>query len=102
MASIGKVANTQQQPAIRVREKIPARKRERSVPDPQPGSTSPEPLYRILEGSTPKLLEDKVTEAIADGWKVHGSPSLSVNGATSNVRYIQAMVRTGSIVSQPW
>jgi hypothetical protein len=100
MSSKSKLPQTA--PPIRVRKELPAKKKEGSVPDPKPGSTPSGPLYRILEESSAKLLEEKVAEAITEGWKVHGSPSVTVSGAASNARYIQALVRTGAIISQPW
>lgn len=51
--------------------------------------------YRYLTGPDDSSFCDRVTEALNDGWTLHGSPTLAFNGDTGTMVCGQAIVRTG-------
>jgi len=47
--------------------------------------------YKLLEGSSEKVLSEKVRESICEGWQPYGSPSVAKGN--TNVVFIQAVVK---------
>ena len=39
------------------------------------------PIYRCLTGPDDEAFCKRVSQALADGWRLHGSPSLAFDGA---------------------
>ncbi len=50
--------------------------------------------YRFLTGPDDSSFCDKVTEALADGYELHGSPTLTYDSDTARVICGQAVIRT--------
>ena len=38
------------------------------------------PAYRLLTGRDDHAFCERVSQALADGWRLHGSPALTFNG----------------------
>ncbi len=51
--------------------------------------------YRYLTGPDDSSFCDRVTEALNDGWELHGSPTLAFDSDTGQMTCGQAIVRTG-------
>ncbi len=49
--------------------------------------------YRLLTGEDTPAFCRKVTEALADGWELHGSPAYAWDAANGVMRCAQAVVR---------
>ncbi|MDP2731515.1 MAG: DUF1737 domain-containing protein [Hoeflea sp.] len=50
-------------------------------------------LYRFLTGPDDNAFCHKVSLALSKGWQLHGSPSLSFNGATGLMHCGQAVTK---------
>jgi hypothetical protein len=50
--------------------------------------------YRMLTGPDDRAFCDRVTEALNDGWELHGDPQLTFDAAKGLVICGQAIVRT--------
>jgi hypothetical protein len=51
-------------------------------------------LYRLLTGPDDASFCHKVTEALNNGWSLHGSPSYSFDADAYAMRCAQAVVKT--------
>lgn len=49
--------------------------------------------YRLLTGEDSSAFCHKVTEALAKGWQLHGSPAYAPDAATGTMRCAQAVVK---------
>lgn len=49
--------------------------------------------YRLLTGEDSAAFCHKVTEALAKGWELHGSPAYAFDAATGRMRCAQAVVK---------
>ncbi|PRX33745.1 hypothetical protein SAMN05216257_104339 [Meinhardsimonia xiamenensis] len=49
--------------------------------------------YRLLTGPDDSSFCHKVTEALARGWELHGSPAYAHDPATGTMRCAQAVVK---------
>ncbi len=49
--------------------------------------------YRLLTGEDSSAFCHKVTEALAKGWQLHGSPAYAHDPATGTMRCAQAVVK---------
>ena len=49
--------------------------------------------YRLLTGEDTSAFCHKVTEALAQGWALHGSPAYAHDPATGRMRCAQAVVK---------
>lgn len=38
------------------------------------------PIYRLLTGQDDHHFCERVSQALADGWRLHGSPAITFNG----------------------
>ncbi len=52
------------------------------------------PAYRLLTGKDDHVFCERVTDALAQGWRLYGSPSITFNGEHCVVA--QAVVRGAS------
>jgi hypothetical protein len=50
-------------------------------------------LYRLLTGEDSSEFCHKVTQALADGWTLHGSPAYAAEPATGRMRCAQAVTK---------
>ena len=50
-------------------------------------------LYRYLTGPEDATFCHRVSEALSNGWELHGSPALSFNAATGEMVCGQAVVK---------
>ena len=50
-------------------------------------------LYRLLTGEDTSAFCHKVSEALANGWKLHGSPSYAWDHANGVMRCAQAVTK---------
>ena len=49
--------------------------------------------YRLLTGEDSSVFCHKVTEALAKGWQLHGSPAYAHDPQTGTMRCAQAVVK---------
>ncbi len=49
--------------------------------------------YRLLTGDDTSAFCHKVTEALAKGWELYGSPAYAYDAATGKMRCAQAVVK---------
>ena len=49
--------------------------------------------YRLLTGPDDSSFCHKVTEALAKGWSLHGSPAYATDPATGAMRCAQAVIK---------
>ena len=49
--------------------------------------------YRLLTGPDDSAFCHKVTEALAKGWRLHGSPAYAYDQASGEMRCAQAVVK---------
>lgn len=54
--------------------------------------TSDRPRYRLLTGTDNREFCDRVSAALADGYKLHGSPSITFDSETNTTVVAQAIV----------
>ena len=50
------------------------------------------PIYRLLTGKDDRAFCDRVSEALAQGWRLYGSPTLSWDADQRCMRAAQAVV----------
>ena len=57
-------------------------------------STPPDdkPTYRLLTGRDDRAFCDRVSEALAQGWRLYGSPSITYDGGMDCIKVAQAVV----------
>ena len=57
-------------------------------------STPPDdkPVYRLLTGKDDRAFCDRVSEALAQGWRLYGSPSMTYDGGMDCIKVAQAVV----------
>lgn len=57
-------------------------------------STPPDdrPIYRLLTGQDDRAFCDRVSEALAQGWRLYGSPSLAWDQEAGCMKAAQAVV----------
>ncbi|TCD15951.1 DUF1737 domain-containing protein [Oricola cellulosilytica] len=51
-------------------------------------------LYRLLTGPDDSSFCHKVSEALAKGWTLHGSPAYAFDAVTHQLRCAQAVVKS--------
>lgn len=49
--------------------------------------------YRLITGDDTAAFCDRVSAALADGWRLHGSPSYAFDSANGVMRCAQAVTR---------
>lgn len=57
-------------------------------------------IYRFLTGEDDAAFCHKVTKALSEGWKLHGSPSYAHDPASGKMRCGQAVTRL--VADQPY
>lgn len=63
-------------------------------PPPPKTRTSPAMIaYRLLTGKDNSSFCHKVSAAIAAGWQLHGSPTMTFNAATGEIACGQAVIK---------
>ncbi len=57
-------------------------------------STPPDdkPIYRLLTGRDDRAFCDRVSEALAQGWRLYGSPAMSFDALNGETKVAQAVV----------
>ena len=50
-------------------------------------------IYRFLSGEDDSLFCHKVTKALSEGWKLHGSPTYAFDAVTQKMRCGQAVTK---------
>jgi len=50
------------------------------------------PIYRLLTGKDDRAFCDRVSEALAQGWRLYGSPAMTFDAAEGGVKVAQAVV----------
>ena len=50
------------------------------------------PCYRLLTGKDDRAFCERVSEALAQGWRLHGSPAMSYDADAGYVKVAQAVV----------
>ena len=50
------------------------------------------PVYRLLTGKDDRAFCDRVSEALALGWRLHGSPTLAWDTENNCMKVAQAVV----------
>jgi hypothetical protein len=50
------------------------------------------PIYRLLTGKDDRAFCERVSEALAQGWRLYGSPSISWDIADNCMKAAQAVV----------
>ncbi len=58
-------------------------------------------LYRLLTAEDTSAFCHKVTEALARGWALHGSPAYAFDAAAGVMRCAQAVTKTVSVPYAP-
>ena len=56
------------------------------------------PIYRLLTGKDDHAFCERVSEALAQGWRLHGSPSIAWDGEAGAMKAAQAVVWGGADV----
>ncbi|MEM8789833.1 MAG: DUF1737 domain-containing protein [Pseudomonadota bacterium] len=51
--------------------------------------------YRLLTGEDDAAFCHKVTQALADGWRLYGDPAYAFDAATGSMRCAQAVTKHG-------
>ncbi len=57
--------------------------------------------YRLLSGEDTSAFCHKVTAALAQGWRLHGSPAYAFDAASGTMRCAQAVVKEVSGTYDP-
>ncbi len=52
-------------------------------------------IYRCLTGKDDKAFCERVSQALEEGWRLHGSPSLTFDSLNGEVKVAQAVVWPG-------
>jgi hypothetical protein len=50
------------------------------------------PIYRLLTGKDDRAFCDRVSEALAQGWRLYGSPSIAWDTESNSMKAAQAVV----------
>ena len=50
------------------------------------------PIYRLLTGKDDRAFCDRVSEALAQGWRLYGSPSIAYDPQSHGMKAAQAVV----------
>lgn len=50
------------------------------------------PVYRLLTGKDDRAFCDRVSEALAQGWRLYGSPTISWDTENNSMKAAQAVV----------
>jgi len=50
------------------------------------------PIYRLLTGKDDRAFCERVSEALAQGWRLYGSPSITYDGGMDCIKVAQAVV----------
>ena len=50
------------------------------------------PVYRLLTGKDDRAFCDRVSEALAQGWRLYGSPAMSYDALNGCMKVAQAVV----------
>lgn len=50
------------------------------------------PIYRLLTGKDDRAFCDRVSEALAQGWRLYGSPAMSYDPVAECTKVAQAVV----------
>jgi hypothetical protein len=50
------------------------------------------PIYRLLTGKDDRAFCERVSEALEQGWRLYGSPSLTFDSASGEMKVAQAVV----------
>jgi hypothetical protein len=56
------------------------------------GPPDDKPVYRLLTGKDDRAFCERVSEALAQGWRLYGSPSLAWDGDAGCMKTAQAVV----------
>ena len=61
----------------------------------EPGMCTPpddRPIYRLLTGADDRAFCERVSEALAQGWRLYGSPAMTYDTANGTIKVAQAVV----------
>jgi len=50
------------------------------------------PIYRLLTGKDDRAFCERVSEALAQGWRLYGSPAMTWDGGMDCIKVAQAVV----------
>ncbi len=50
------------------------------------------PIYRLLTGKDDRAFCDRVSEALAQGWRLYGSPTIAWDTESNSMKAAQAVV----------
>ena len=50
------------------------------------------PIYRLLTGKDDRAFCERVSEALEQGWRLHGSPAMSYDALNGCMKVAQAVV----------
>jgi hypothetical protein len=50
------------------------------------------PIYRLLTGKDDRAFCERVSEALAQGWRLYGSPTMTYDGGMDCIKVAQAVV----------
>jgi len=50
------------------------------------------PIYRLLTGLDDRVFCERVSEALAQGWRLYGSPAMTYDASTGNIKVAQAVL----------
>lgn len=56
------------------------------------GPPAGRPVYRLLTGKDDRAFCERVSEALAQGWRLHGSPVMTADPENGGVKVGQAVV----------
>lgn len=56
------------------------------------GPPDGKPVYRLLTGRDDRAFCERVSEALAQGWVLYGSPTIAIDAAEGGVKVAQAVV----------
>ena len=61
---------------------------------PQDKGSPPDgrPVYRLLTGKDDRAFCERVSEALAQGWYLHGSPAMTFDAVEGCVKVAQAVI----------
>jgi hypothetical protein len=52
-------------------------------------------IYRCLTGKDDKAFCERVSQALEEGWRLHGSPAMAFNSETGEMKVAQVVVWPG-------
>ena len=56
------------------------------------------PIYRLLTGKDDRAFCERVSEALDQGWRLYGSPSMAFDNVNGEMKVAQAVVWGGADV----